>query len=179
MQEWAHKIICIKVNFASGVSYEISQSELFYCCEFMTSQLCESDAVRAYVNYVKTLRDMDVLRMDFVHEDDSITGYDASGSPICDAYKPAHVQSDNPYVKKGWDEFRSTGLFLFLNQFLHLFGWCIVITMDADGNVSSVYPARTCYRGHSEASMAKAYENVAKYMAANADALVKESVATE
>jgi hypothetical protein len=29
-------------------------------------------------------------------------------------------------TKKEWSEFRSTGLLLFINQILHVFGWAIV-----------------------------------------------------
>ena len=40
-----------------------------------------------------------------------------------------------------WKEFRENGL-LFVNTFLHIFGWCIVIECDDDGDYRA-YPART------------------------------------
>lgn len=32
--------------------------------------------------------------------------------------------------KKSWDKFRETGLLCFVNTFLHIFGWCIVIKTE-------------------------------------------------
>ena len=45
--------------------------------------------------------------------------------------------------KKTWDEFRNTGLFHFVNAFLHIFGWVIVLAIKDNGEVAEVYPART------------------------------------
>lgn len=65
--------------------------------------------------------------------------------------------------KKKWSEFRDTGLFLFINSFLHIFGWALVA--EADGNdVLTVYPARVKHKGFPEDSYKSAYEKLAKYM---------------
>lgn len=78
--------------------------------------------------------------------------------------------------KKTWDEFRSTGLFLFLNAFLHMFGWCIIIAKDDDTKeVISVYPARVSFRGFDEKSNTEAYKKLSVFMKDNAEELVKES----
>lgn len=69
-----------------------------------------------------------------------------------------------PIVKKDWKEFRETGLFLFVNSFLHIFGWAIVLVEEDDGSVSSVYPARVNFRGFSEESNDKAYDRVTAFM---------------
>ena len=70
----------------------------------------------------------------------------------------------NPIVKQDWSTFRKTGLFHFVNSFLHIFGWVLVLDMDDDGNVTSVYPARTIYRGFAEQSNDTAYERITEFM---------------
>lgn len=67
------------------------------------------------------------------------------------------------YDKKSWSEFRETGLFHFVNSFLHLFGWAIVLSEDDDGN-TEVFPARTDYRGFPQESNDKAYSRVTEFM---------------
>lgn len=49
--------------------------------------------------------------------------------------------------KKGWKEFRDTGLLWFINSILHLFGWAIVIAINEDGEITDAYPARVKFRG--------------------------------
>ena len=68
------------------------------------------------------------------------------------------------FDKRDWKEFRETGLFHFVNSFLHIFGWAIVVDVEDDGTVSSVYPARTDFRGFSEESNDKAYARVTEFM---------------
>jgi hypothetical protein len=77
---------------------------------------------------------------------------------------------------KSWDEFRSTGLFLFVNQFLHIFGWALVIECDEGcDNVKSVYPARVVYRGFDVQSQGEDHIKLAKYMVGNAPELLEEA----
>ena len=66
--------------------------------------------------------------------------------------------------RKSWDEFRKTGLFHFVNAFLHMFGYVIVLTTKDNGEVDEVYPARTDWRGFSEESNTKAYNNVTAFL---------------
>lgn len=66
--------------------------------------------------------------------------------------------------KKTWEEFRNTGLFHFVNAFLHIFGWVIVLSLKDNGEVEEVYPARTDWRGFTEESNTKAYNNVTAFM---------------
>ena len=76
--------------------------------------------------------------------------------------------------KKSWDEFRKTGLFLFINSILHAFGWAIVIKMDDDCKVVEVFPARVFYRGFPENDVEESHSQIAKYLKENGDALNKE-----
>lgn len=78
-------------------------------------------------------------------------------------------------AKKTWNEFRETGLFLLVNQFLHIFGWALVVEATEDGEVIECYPARTKFRGFGEKSVSAAYQKVSKYMADNAAELYEEA----
>lgn len=66
--------------------------------------------------------------------------------------------------RKSWEEFRKTGLFHFVNAFLHIFGWVIVLVRKDNGEVAEVYPARTDWRGFPEESNTKAYDNVTAFL---------------
>jgi len=69
-------------------------------------------------------------------------------------------------------EFQDTGLLLFINQFLHIFGWAVVI--EITDNKWSMYPARVKFRGFSEKSTTKAYKKLTQYMCDNHNELQKE-----
>jgi hypothetical protein len=71
------------------------------------------------------------------------------------------------YDKRSWKEFQETGLLLFVNQFLHIFGWSIIWEKDETNEIVSVYPARTKWRGFSEKNTDKAYSQVTKYLENN------------
>lgn len=77
-------------------------------------------------------------------------------------------------TKKEWSEFRNTGLLLFINQILHVFGWAIVFDMDGDV-VKSVYPARVKFRGFSEESVSKSYQKISEFMNENSKDLLDEA----
>lgn len=81
-------------------------------------------------------------------------------------------------TQKTWEEFRKTGLLLIVNQFLHIFGWAIVIVVDAD-KITSVYPARVKFRGFDNDSTSEAYHEVSEYMAENAQELNDEARLTD
>ena len=76
---------------------------------------------------------------------------------------------------KTWEEFRETGLLLLVNQFLHIFGWAIVVDVDENDNVTSCYPARVRFRGFSNESTLNAYVKISQYMKNNAETLLKEA----
>jgi hypothetical protein len=66
--------------------------------------------------------------------------------------------------EKTWEEFRETGLFAFVNAFLHIFGWCIIIVYGEDNTIHRIYPAKTNYRRFNENSMEKAYKSIDKFI---------------
>lgn len=79
-------------------------------------------------------------------------------------------------TRKTWEEFRKTKLLFAINQFLHFFGYSIVIEQDDEtGKITDVYPARVKYRGFGEKSIDEGYRGVAKYMVENAEELLKEA----
>jgi len=69
-----------------------------------------------------------------------------------------------PFIKKDWNEFRMTGLFRFVNTFLQIFGWTIVIDLDDSGKVLGAYPARVAYDGFCE-SEETLFFRLGKFMA--------------
>lgn len=77
----------------------------------------------------------------------------------------------------GWDEFRKTGLLLFINQILHIFGWAIVLEIK-EFKVVRAYPSRVKYRGFYEEDVAEAYKKVSSYMVTNANDLLNETYST-
>ena len=79
-------------------------------------------------------------------------------------------------TKKDWTEFRNTGLLLFINQILHVFGWAIVFEIDDETNeVKTVYPARVKFRGFNHNDVGESYLKINSYLAENADQLLKEA----
>ena len=92
-------------------------------------------------------------------------------------FENSNLKEGNSYMTKyEWEEFRETGLLQITNQFLHIFGWSIVLEIDDETNkVTNVYPARCGFRGFTEESNAAAYERVAQYMHDNAEELLAES----
>lgn len=78
---------------------------------------------------------------------------------------------------KTWDEFIDTGLFLFLNSFLHIFGWVIVVEYEGEiknRSVKKAYPARTKYRGFPEGKVEEAYRKTAEYLNQNSSKLLDD-----
>lgn len=75
--------------------------------------------------------------------------------------------------KKSWDEFRETGLLLFVNQLLHLFGWAIVFETE-NNIVKNCYPARVKYRGFKEEAIDMSYVKTTKYLKDNINELYAE-----
>lgn len=76
--------------------------------------------------------------------------------------------------KKSWESFRKTGLLLFINQILHLFGWAIAYKFE-NKKLIEVYPVRTKFRGFSEKSVSKSYIKITQYLNKNIKTLLKET----
>lgn len=58
---------------------------------------------------------------------------------------------------------------------LHTFGWAIWVTVEDDGSISDVYPARVKYRGFREENNTEGFKKVSKYMRDNAETLLEEA----
>lgn len=76
--------------------------------------------------------------------------------------------------RKTWAEFKKTGLLLFINQILHVFGWVICYDVE-NGEIKSVYPARTKFRGFDNKDVSESYIKISEYLKDNADELLKEA----
>lgn len=77
-------------------------------------------------------------------------------------------------TKKDWSEFKDTGLLMFINQILHVFGWSIVFEM-VENNVTDVYPARVKFRGFDNETVSKSYIKISEYLNENIGEILKES----
>jgi hypothetical protein len=80
--------------------------------------------------------------------------------------------------KKSWEEFRDNGFIWFVNTLLHIFGWCLVVEMGDETDktkITSVYPARTKFRGFNEKSNEAGYIKLSQYMKENAEKLLEEA----
>lgn len=73
---------------------------------------------------------------------------------------------------KEWSEFQKTGLLLFINQILHVFGWAIVIKNEE--GVISAFPARVTYRGFEVEDVSESYTKITKYLNDNINELTEE-----
>lgn len=96
--------------------------------------------------------------------------------------KPVKVKEETPvkpdkpaYREVTWYDFRNSGLLLFVNMFLHIFGWCIVCRVDETGNITKAYPAKTRYRGFSEGSISNAYIKLSEFIHKNHKRLLDEA----
>ncbi len=78
--------------------------------------------------------------------------------------------------KKSWDEFQKTGLILYINQILHVFGWAIVVEReDGSDEIKSIYPARVKFRGFDNNSVSKAYIKISNWLKHNINELDDEA----
>lgn len=93
-------------------------------------------------------------------------GTNADENPEADPW--ANVQ------EKSWDEFCGYGFLRFVNTFLHIFGWAIVLNRE-NGVVTKVYPARVPFRGFAEKDMTRGYRQIARFMEENASEIRKEA----
>lgn len=72
--------------------------------------------------------------------------------------------------KRDWNEFRKTGLFMFVNTILHAFGWALVVEVENykelgdDAPVTACYPARVKFRGFDVEDQEQMHERIADYL---------------
>lgn len=95
--------------------------------------------------------------------------------PGTDSFEDETPKSANPMTEVSFDEFRSTGLLLLVNQFLHIFGFALACECDDEGRTSRIFICRVTFRGFSETSVSKAYVKVSEYLTKNAEILLKEA----
>jgi len=70
-------------------------------------------------------------------------------------------------------DFRDTGLLMFINQILHVFGW--VICAVGEGDDMYLVPARTNFRGFTQSSIDSNYEKVARWIRDNGKEIYDEA----
>lgn len=78
--------------------------------------------------------------------------------------------------EKSWQDFRDTGLFMFMNTILDAFGWAICVEVDDQtGEIKHAFPARVKFRGFTEKDTSEMHIKIGKYLAANSEELKKET----
>ena len=78
-------------------------------------------------------------------------------------------------TRKTWKEFRENGLLFVTNQFLHIFGYALVVELEDNGEIVECYPARVKFRGFGDKQIEEGYKNISKYMNKNSEELLKEA----
>jgi len=85
------------------------------------------------------------------------------------------VSQERPMVERRTvKEFRETGLLVLVNQFLHIFGWALVVEVDDNGKVIDFFPAYCKFRGFSNETTMRAYQRVTKHIADRLPSLLKD-----
>lgn len=84
--------------------------------------------------------------------DPGTPGWNPDSNPSGNADEKPKADPWDQVQEKSWDEFCGYGLLRFVNAFLHIFGWSIVLN-KVDGVVTKVYPARVPFRGFAEKDM--------------------------
>lgn len=90
------------------------------------------------------------------------------------AEPPAPEQS--AIDERPWYEFQAAGLFWFVNRILHLFGWVLVYTVDGQGKIDRVYPARTTFRGFEPKVEDAGFFMLSSYLKDNIDSILAPTV---
>lgn len=84
--------------------------------------------------------------------------------------------TDEMITPTTWRELQQNGLLLFVNSFLMIFGYSIVLDVDpTTGMILRAYPARTKFRGFGDKKVAEAYEKISEFMAEHSKTLLSES----
>lgn len=76
--------------------------------------------------------------------------------------------------KKTWKEFQDAKLLWWVNRLLHTFGWALVLDVEADGEIYSVYPARVKFRGFDEKSETAGFIGLTEHLRTTVDQLADE-----
>jgi len=101
-------------------------------------------------------------------------GWNPESNPSGNADEKPEADPWAMVQEKSWDEFCGYGFLRFVNTFLHIFGWAIVLNRE-NGVVTKVYPARVPFRGFAEKDMTRGYIQIAKFMEENASEIRKEA----
>lgn len=82
------------------------------------------------------------------------------------------MKDERSVIEVPLSEFRNTGLPVFVNQILHIFGYAIGFEIDEKTHeVKRMFPMRVKFRGFSEDSITNNYKKLAEYMKTNAKEL--------
>jgi hypothetical protein len=77
--------------------------------------------------------------------------------------------------RKTWKEFQDSKLLWWTNRLLHTFGWAIVLQVEANGEVTDVYPARVKFRGFGAREESEGFIGLTQYLKDTANELLQEA----
>lgn len=76
--------------------------------------------------------------------------------------------------RKTWKDFQDAGLLWWVNRMLHLFGWAIVLQVEANGQISDIYPARCKFRGFHQEYESEGFTKLTKHISQTMPELLEE-----
>ena len=87
-----------------------------------------------------------------------------------------HLTAPEPMIeRRGWQEFRDSGLLWWVNRSLHLFGWALVVELAEDEKtITTVYPARCRFRGFGFKAEEEGFAKLSKHLVDNAEVLLDD-----
>lgn len=85
------------------------------------------------------------------------------------------MKDDQMVEEVSIEEFRSTGLPMYINQILHIFGYAIGFKIDDETKEIKMVPMRTKFRGFSSDCINRNYEKLAAYLRDNSTELYNEA----
>jgi hypothetical protein len=77
--------------------------------------------------------------------------------------------------RQTWEDFRASKLLWWINRILHTFGWAIVCTVESDGKVSDVYPAKVTFRGFDYEDESDGFKGVTEHLKENMGKLIEDT----
>jgi hypothetical protein len=95
--------------------------------------------------------------------------------PSYKSLKKPQLLGNQMVSEKSIKDFRDSGMLWLINNFLHVFGWAIVVETE-DGKAIRMYPARVKFRGFDEQHNTEGYVKVSQYMHDNSKQLLEESM---
>jgi hypothetical protein len=77
--------------------------------------------------------------------------------------------------QRTWKEFQDSKMLWWVNRFIHIFGWAIVVETDDSDNIIAAWPARVKFRGFDEKTEDEGFKGLSDFLAVNIEKLQDET----